>query len=114
MSEEQKHFLTRQRWEVLMALKKNPHLMKREFLAKEIIINGRSGKLWAASGTTIESLKRCGWVEHVTLGASWGNDTPFRMGRMPSAWRITEAGRKAVEACPDQFPGEPRYGEGNG
>lgn len=114
MNNNQKHFLTRQRWEVLTALKKNPHLMKREFLAREIIINHRDGKTWAASGPTIESLKRCGWVEHVTLGGGWGDGTPFRMGRMPSAWRITEAGLKAVEACPDQFPGEPRYGAGNG
>ena len=114
MSEEQKFYLTKQRWAVLMALKKNPHLMKREFLAKEILINNRHGTPWAASGTTIESLKRCGWVEHVTLGAGWGEGTPFKMGRAPSAWRVTEAGKKAVEACPDVFPGEPRYGASNG
>jgi hypothetical protein len=28
----------------------------------------------------------------------------------PGRWQITEAGRKAIAACPDEYPGDPVYG----
>jgi hypothetical protein len=38
-----------------------------------------------------------------------GQGMPFQSGGPISAWEITDAGREAVKACPDTFPGDPVY-----
>ena len=99
--------LTRQRWSCLIALRKNKVLQRREFLARELQTEWR-GKMWPASGATMHSLREAGWVEQVVIGGK-GEGLPFRSGGPAKAWRVTEAGQKAIAACPDTFPGEPVY-----
>jgi hypothetical protein len=99
--------LTRQRWSCLIALRKNKVLQRREFLARELQTEWR-GKMRPASGATMHSLREAGWVEQVVIGGR-GEGLPFRSGGPAKAWRVTEAGQKAIDACPDTFPGEPVY-----
>lgn len=101
--------LTRTRWECLIALKSSRVLTTRPFLARELIIRGRGGRPWPSTGATMHSLREAGWVEQVSVGGS-GEGMPFRSGGPATAWQITDAGRAAVDACPDTFPGEPVYG----
>ena len=103
--------LTRTRWECLIALKSNRVLMGRPFLARELVIRGRGGRPWVSSGATMHSLREAGWVEQVSFGGA-GEGMPFRTGGPATAWQITDAGRAAVDACPDTFPGEPVYSGG--
>lgn len=101
-------YLTRQRWACLIALRNNPRLQRREFLARELQTEFR-GKMWPATGATMHSLREAGWVEQVVVGGH-GEKMPFRTGGPATAWRVTEAGLEAISACPDTFPGEPVYG----
>lgn len=93
--------LTPRRWQCLVALKRQPVLMRRAFMARELMIESR-GRRFPASGATLDSLRAAGWVEKVTV--DWGAGRAFRMGAPPTSWRVTEAGRKAAEECPDIFP----------
>lgn len=102
-------WLTQKRWYALQAFKRQPHLMDRPFVAKELLVNWRwNDELRPATGPAMESLREAGWVTKVVVAQSWGNGS-FRMGRIPHAWEITDAGRKAVDDCPDVFPGVPVY-----
>jgi hypothetical protein len=100
--------LTKRRWDCLRALKASKVLQRREFLAGELMVAGRSGHLKPASGATLYSLCEAGWVAPVVYGGH-GEGMPFRTGGAVRAWRLTPAGLKAIEACPDTFPGEPVY-----
>ena len=103
-------WLTRTRWKCLQAFKRQPHLMDRAFLAKEMATQSRRGEWkFPASGATMDSLRDAGWVQQVIIGPEKG--LGFRLGGPVRMWQITEAGRKAVESCPDIFPGEPVYGK---
>jgi hypothetical protein len=104
-------FLTKRRWACLVALKRNKALQRREFLAGELVVEGRNGHPFTATGATLVSLREAGWVDQVVVGGH-GEKMPFRTGGPARAWRVTEAGLKAIAACPDTFPGEPVY-EGN-
>jgi hypothetical protein len=55
----------------------------------------------------LDSLRRAGWLEQVSIESILGEGSPFRLGKMPKAWRITDAGRIAVAACPEFYPGDP-------
>ena len=101
--------LTNTRWAYLCALKASKALQSRPFLASELVtlrVGGERG--FRATGATMASLRDAGWLESVPLDAG-GSGSPFRMGRMAQAWRLTEAGRAAIAACPDTFPGPPVY-----
>lgn len=100
--------LTRQRWACLVALRNNPFLMRRAFLASELVIEGRGGRPWSGTGPTLDSLRKAGWVERIAVGGA-SEGMPFRTGGAAYAWQVTESGRQAVAACPDTFPGEPVY-----
>jgi hypothetical protein len=104
---EQKVLLTRSRWACLMALRQSPHLMTRPFVGTELIVISRYGKPHPAPPPMLASLRRAGWLEQVSIESSLGEDSPFRLGKTPKAWRVTEVGRTAVAACPEFFPGEP-------
>ena len=80
-------------------------------MAKELITQNRKGEwVFPAKGATMDSLRDAGWVDRVQYGE--GQNLGFRLGRTPTAWQITQAGRQAVQDCPDTFPGEPVYGKG--
>jgi hypothetical protein len=96
--------LTSARWEVLLYLKTHPHLMARPFLAREIRVAYRGGKHGPASGATMHSLREAGWLRHVVVGDKPG-EMPFRTGGPAACWEITDTGREAVAACPDEYPG---------
>jgi hypothetical protein len=101
--------LTLIRWNCLRSFKKNQLLLRRPFLASELKIPHRNGKLVSATGPTLYGLEKAGWVER----AQWGTEEknmPFRTGSPGNAWQVTHAGREAIAACPDTFPGEPVYG----
>ena len=102
-----KVLLTRSRWACLMGLRQSSHLMTRPFTGSELIVINRYGKPHPASPPMLASLRGAGWLEHVLLERSLGEDSPFRLGKMPHAWMITDAGRLAVAACPEFYPGEP-------
>lgn len=101
--------LTSQRWRCLIALRENRVLQSRPFLPRELVIVGRGGHLRPCAGATMHSLREAGWVEQVSIGGT-GEGMPFRAGGPATAWQITDAGRKAIAACPDTFPGESVYG----
>ena len=102
-------WLTKKRWYCLQAFKRQPRLMDRAFLAKELLVGWRwNDQLKPAKGPTIESLREAGWVEVVIIGPKRG--LGFRMGGAIRMWQMTDAGRDAVQNCPDTFPGEPVYG----
>jgi hypothetical protein len=102
-------WLTERRWACLQAFKRQPHLMTRPFLAKEMIVPWRRGAQHKATGATMDSLRDAGWVQRVYYGE--GEHLGFRLGRTPTAWQITQAGMQAVQDCPDIFPGDPVYGK---
>lgn len=104
---EDKVLLTRSRWAGLMALRQSPHLMTRPFVGTELIVISRFGKPHPAPPPMLASLRSAGWLEQVSIESSLGEGSPFRLGKMPKAWRITAAGRLAVAACPEFYPGEP-------
>jgi len=81
--------------------------MTRPFMGKELIVISRYGKPHTAPPPMLDSLRRAGWLEQVSIESSLGEGSPFRLGKMPKAWRITDAGRRAVAACPEFNPGEP-------
>lgn len=56
------------------------------------------------------ALEKAGWVERIDIGSTEG--MPFRTGGPVRAWQVTDAGREAIAACPDTFPGEPVYRKG--
>lgn len=109
-------YLTRARWEWLTALKQSRTLQSRPFLAHELKYEWRSEysgerKTRAATGATMASFEKAGWVERTTWGVP-GQGMPFQCGGPINAWRITDAGRMAIELCPDTFPGDPVYRKG--
>jgi hypothetical protein len=101
--------LTRSRWQFLSAMKRHPSLLRRAFLPRELIITDRGNHLRPASGSTLASMEKAGWVTRTKWGEP-GTGMPFQSGGPISAWEVTDAGRKAIEMCPDTFPGEPVYG----
>ena len=103
-------YLTSVRWHCLQAFKRQPALMRRPFLSRELKVEGRNGVLQPATGPTLSGLEKAGWVERTVWGEP-GTGMPFRTGGPISAWQVTDAGRAAIAACPDTFPGEPVYGE---
>lgn len=107
--EELKPHLTRARWACLIALKQSPALLRRPFLPREVKMLSRNNKTtYPATGPTMVALEKAGWVERTTWGT--GPGMPFQSGGPINAWSITDAGREAIAACPDTFPGEPVYG----
>jgi hypothetical protein len=104
---EDKVLLTRSRWAGLMALRQSPHLMTRPFVGTELIVINRFGKPHPAPPPMLDSLRRAGWLEQVSIESSLGEGSPFRLGKMRKAWSITDSGRIAVAACPEFYPGEP-------
>jgi hypothetical protein len=103
--------LTLVRWQCLRAFKQNPTLLRRPFLAAELKLPHRSGsRLVPAHGATLYGLEKAGWVERAAWGTQEKN-MPFRVGQPANAWQVTHAGREAIAACPDTFPGEPVYGK---
>lgn len=101
-------YLTEVRWKCLRAFRDQPHLMRRPFLAKELKVPARNGVLRPATGPTLVGLEKAGWVRRTIYGSP-GTGMPFRTGGPISAWELTDAGREAIAACPDTFPGEPVY-----
>lgn len=102
-------WLTKTRWKCLQAFKRQPRLMDRAFLPKELITQNRKGEWkFPATGATMDSLREAGWVQQVIIGPS--NSLGFKLGGAPRMWQLTEAGKEAVKNCPDTFPGEPVYG----
>jgi len=101
--------LTLGRWTALMALKDQPDLHERTFAARELKIMHRGGKRRPASGATMAALRSAGWAEKVRVIAT-DPDAPFAMPADKTAWQITETGRKAIAACPEEYPGDPAYG----
>ena len=101
--------LTIGRWAALMALKKQPVLLRRPFVARELKIMCRGSHMRPASGATMDALRTAGWAEKIVVGGK-GEGMPFRTGGESTCWQITDAGREAVEACPAEFPGDPVYG----
>lgn len=102
-------YLTEVRWNCLLAFKRQPHLMRRPFLAKELKVPGRNGVLRPSTGPTLSGLEKAGWVRRAIWGTP-GQGMPFQSGGPISAWELTDAGVEAVNACPDTFPGDPVYG----
>jgi hypothetical protein len=99
--------LTLTRWAALKALKASIALRRRPFLARELIYaGGRMGRVIAATGPTMESLRGAGWIEAVPA-CEPGEAMPFRSSGPMMAWQVTEAGHAAIAACPDTFPGQP-------
>ena len=109
-------YLTKTRWQALLALKKAKALQSRPFLAKELKVKHYSrvepGKFYIrpAAGMTMITLEDAGWVRRTVWGAP-GQGMPFQSGGPISAWEVTDAGREAIAACPDTFPGVPVYGK---
>jgi hypothetical protein len=99
--------LTLTRWAALKALKASIALRRRPFLARELIYaGGRRGRMIAATGPTMDSLRVAGWIEAVPV-CEPGEAMPFRSSGPMMAWQVTEAGHAAIEACPDTFPSGP-------
>ena len=110
-----KPHLTLARWYLLRALKYSKVAQSRPFLPKEIVVMynylAKPGTYERrATGPGMMSLEKAGWVERTVWGAP-GQGMPFQSGGSISAWQLTDAGRKAIAACPDTFPGEPVYGK---
>jgi hypothetical protein len=102
--------LTRARWFWLKALKQSRALQHRPFLASELKNKCDDRLERTATGATLTSLEKAGWVER-TLWGKVGQGMPFQSGGLISAWQLTDLGRSAIAACPDTFPGEPVYGK---
>ena len=100
--------LTRARWFWLKALKQSRALQRRPFLASELKNKYDNGMEITATGATLTSLEKAGWVER-TLWGKVGQGMPFQSGGPISAWQLTDLGRSAIAFCPDTFPGEPVY-----
>jgi hypothetical protein len=99
--------LTLTRLAALKALKASVALRRRPFLARELIFaGGRRGRMIAATGPTMESLRGAGWIEAVPV-CEPGEAMPFRSSGPMMAWQVTEAGHAAIRACPDTFPNGP-------
>lgn len=99
--------LTLTRWAALKALKASTALRRRPFLARELIYaGGRRGRMIAATGPTMESLRGAGWIEAVPV-CEPGEAMPFRSSGPMMAWQVTPAGHAAIAACPDTFPSGP-------
>lgn len=102
-------WLTKTRWACLQAFKRQPRLMDRAFLAKELVTQNRRGEwTFPATGATMDSLRDAGWVQNVIIGPEKG--LGFKLGGPIRMRQLTDAGREAVKNCPDTFPGEPVYG----
>ncbi len=102
-------WLTQTRWACLKAFQRQPDLMDRPFQAKELITLNRKGDwVFPCSGATMHSLREAGWIDRVAVETN--TSVGFRTGGPTHLWQITDAGRKAVENCPDVFAGEPTYG----
>jgi hypothetical protein len=97
-------WLTKKRWMCLQAFKRQPRLLDRAFLAREVLL-GENRK--PAAGVTMDSMREAGWVQSVIIGPEKG--LGFRMGGPIRMWQLTDAGREAVKNCPDTFPGTPVY-----
>lgn len=103
-------YLTRLRWACLQAFRRQPLLLGRAFLARELMVIYRDGgRETPGTGATLESLRAAGWVSGV-IHDFGGAGAPFRIGKPITLWQITDAGREAIRQCPDIFPGEPVYG----
>ncbi len=98
--------LTRVRWEYLRFIKSSMSLQNRPFLARELFWHSRSGRRFPAGGAAMATLRDAGWIEAIEFGGA-GSGMPFRSSGLTRAWQLTEAGKKAVAACPDTFPGVP-------
>jgi len=102
-------WLTYTRWGCLQAFKRQPRLMDRAFIPKELMTPNRRGDFtFPATGATMDSLREAGWVQSVIIGPEKG--LGFRLGGAVRMWQLTDAGREAVKNCPDTFPGKPVYG----
>lgn len=101
-------YLTVVRFHCLRAFARQPSLLRRPFLAKELKVEGRNGVLRPATGPTLFGLEKAGWVRRTIWGLP-ETGMPFQSGGPISAWELTDAGREAVAACPDTFPGDPVY-----
>jgi len=102
--------LTIGRWNALKALRKQPELHHRPFAARELKVMHRGGNRRPASGPTLDALRSAGWAEKVNVDLH-DNDLPFHVRIDGTAWQITDEGRKAIDACPDEYPGDPVYGK---
>jgi len=102
--------LTKVRYHYMMALRDNKVLLSRPFVPRELIALrlGRGGKPFPASGATMDSLAKAGWVRKVVVGDD--GYLPFRSGGPAVAWEVTDEGRRVMDMLPDKFPGEPTYG----
>ena len=101
-------WLTKSRWGCLQAFKRQPRLMDTAFIPRQLMLPNRRGDFTSpATGATMHSLREAGWVQHVIIGPD--DSLGFRLGRAPRMWQMTDAGREAVNNCPDTFPGEPVY-----
>lgn len=104
---EQPH-LTRSRWSALKMMKDQKSLLRRPFLSKELKRVSRNEKaVHSSHGALLVSLEKAGWVERITVQ---NVGVPFLPGGPRNAWQVTDAGREAIAACPDTFPGDPVYG----
>lgn len=101
-------YLTEVRWNCLRSFKRQPSLLRRPFLAKELKVPSRNGVMRPATGPTLSGLEKAGWVRRTIWGQP-GTGMPFQSGGPISAWELTDAGREAIAACPDTFPGDPVY-----
>ena len=101
--------LTLGRWTALMAIKEQPELHHRPFAARELKVMHRGAKRRPASGATMLTLYVAGWVRKVAVSAP-DTDAPFAVLAGDTAWQVTEEGRRAIAACPEEYPGDPVYG----
>jgi len=96
-------FLTYIRWAWLRAMKSSKSLMRRPFLPREVRYRDQRGRPRTGGGPMMHSLRLAGWVEQITVDGAM----PMWTSGKATAWQITAAGRLAIEACPDEFPGGP-------
>jgi hypothetical protein len=80
--------LTRPRWR---ALKKLEATKGKPFIGTDVGVKGPS----------LVSLEECGWVERIEAPA---DDTPFAIATQGHHWRVTDAGRAALAALPENPP----------
>lgn len=97
--------LTYPRYMALKTLRDRPHLLRREFLAAELGRPLHSGHMAGGSGPLLESLRKAGWVERVEITGIPAASTSFHCpGSIAACWRVTDAGRSAIAAIPDDVP----------
>ena len=102
--------LPRLRGACLQAFRRQPRLMDRAFMARELLVIYREGgRAMAGTGATLESLRQAGWVSGV-IHDFGGAGALFRMVMPVTMWQSTDAGRESIRQCPDIFPGESVYG----